>query len=505
MYLRQPTASTLSAPSRPRWTIDRALLIGLSGLLALYVSWQLVGRGDAAGRALVGDVTAILCSCGAIIAAGRVTIDPALDPRTRRSWTLLALAMFAQLLGGALRLRADWYLLQPAMLLSATSAAGDLALLFATAAIMLRPPRAVSQRALHLLIASLIVCLSADVLRGSLGVAVVGGSVWIDGLRLVGWYLLALSASIHAYDAGDARARTLCRSVVAQRLSLLRSIGRGGVRRLATVRVHPRATRLPGEAPQPALTGPAPAAACDAQRAFLAYISHELRTPLATIIGYSELLQMQVERQMYDGLSSDIGKITASGHQLLATINNLLDLSKLETGRMKLAPERIDLSAVLREVAAAVEPLMTRHHNTLAVECATSIEATYLDAIKLRQILLNVLSNAAAFTARGAVTLRVWSECEPHGRVPAAPDRAWLVFEVSDSGIGMTPEQLGRLFEPFVPDRSGPPRPGGAGLGLTISRRLCELMGGALTARSAPGQGSIFTLRLPISCAERSV
>jgi two-component system, NtrC family, sensor kinase len=223
---------------------------------------------------------------------------------------------------------------------------------------------------------------------------------------------------------------------------------------------------------------------------FLANMSHELRTPLNAIIGYSELLQEEAEDLGQQELIPDLEKIHAAGQHLLGLINDILDLSKIEAGKMELYLEAFDVPALLREVRAIVAPLIEKNGNTLLVDCPDEAGQMRADLTKVRQALFNLLSNAAKFTERGTIEVTVRREAE------------WLTFAVRDSGIGMTPEQAGRLFQAFTQaDASTTRRFGGTGLGLTISRHFCQLMGGDIVVESAPGVGSTFTIRLPAEVA----
>ena len=220
---------------------------------------------------------------------------------------------------------------------------------------------------------------------------------------------------------------------------------------------------------------------------FLANMSHELRTPLNAVIGYSEMLQEELEDLGQADLVPDVEKINAAGRHLLGLINDILDLSKIEAGRMDLFLEDFEVGQLVRDVEAIVQPLMDKNGNALIVACSDDLGTMHADQTKLRQALFNLLSNAAKFTDHGTISLTVQRESDD-----------WLTFAVSDTGIGMTEEQLGRLFEAFSQaEASTRSRYGGTGLGLAISRHFCRLMGGDLTVSSVYGEGSTFTVRVP--------
>jgi hypothetical protein len=228
--------------------------------------------------------------------------------------------------------------------------------------------------------------------------------------------------------------------------------------------------------------------------AFLASMSHELRTPLNAIIGYSEMLQEEAADLAQEAFLPDLRKINTAGKHLLELINAVLDLSKIEAGKMDLFIESFDVATLTTEIAAVVQPLADRNGNRLEVRCDPGTGEMRADLTKVRQALFNLLSNACKFTERGAVTLAATQEASDGG------DR--IAFTVSDTGIGMTEEQVGRLFQEFTQAESSTSRRyGGTGLGLALTRRLCRLMGGDVAVESAPGRGSTFTMRLPVVVA----
>jgi len=223
---------------------------------------------------------------------------------------------------------------------------------------------------------------------------------------------------------------------------------------------------------------------------FLANMSHELRTPLNAIIGYSEMLQEEAEDLGYADFTPDLQKINAAGKHLLALINDILDLTKIEAGRMDLYLETFDLAGMLHDVETTIQPLVEKNANTLVVQCADHLGAMRADLTKVRQALFNLLSNACKFTKQGTVALQITRQAEDGVE--------WITFGVSDTGLGMTPEQVGRLFQAFSQAETSTARQyGGTGLGLALTRRFCQMMGGDVTVESKLGQGSTFTIRLP--------
>jgi PAS domain S-box-containing protein len=234
----------------------------------------------------------------------------------------------------------------------------------------------------------------------------------------------------------------------------------------------------------------AKAAAEDANLAksrFIANMSHELRTPLSAVIGYAEMLEEEAEALEGGGdFLDDLHKISANARHLLSLINDVLDLSKIEAGRMEVQAEDFDVCDLVQEVAGTVEALAGQRRNRLVVACDPALGSAHSDPVKIRQCLFNLLGNAAKFTEDGTIALR------------ATRDAGQLVFEVEDSGIGMSPEQLDKLFRRFSQaDASTTRRFGGTGLGLAITKAFATMLGGAIAVRSQPGAGSTFTLSLP--------
>ncbi|BAE49916.1 response regulator [Paramagnetospirillum magneticum] len=227
-------------------------------------------------------------------------------------------------------------------------------------------------------------------------------------------------------------------------------------------------------------------AANQAKSSFLANMSHELRTPLNAIIGYSEMLQEEMEDLGQDDLIPDLAKIHSAGRHLLTLINDVLDISKIEAGKMDLFVEAFEIAPMVADVVATISPLIQKNGNTLVVDGAGEIGAMEADLTKVRQTLFNLLSNASKFTSDGTITLSTRRQGE------------WIEFAVADTGIGMAPAELDRLFQAFSQaDASTTRKFGGTGLGLAISRTFCRMMGGDIAVASEPGRGTTFTVRLP--------
>ena len=221
---------------------------------------------------------------------------------------------------------------------------------------------------------------------------------------------------------------------------------------------------------------------------FLANMSHELRTPLNAIIGVSEMLREDAEALKQD--LEPLDRVLGAGRHLLALINDILDLSKIEAGRMELALTTFALAPLIDDVVKTIEPLAAKNSNRVSVNCDAAIGTVHADQMRLRQALLNLMSNANKFTDHGTITI--------DARQGQEGSRDWITVAVADTGIGMTPDQMGKLFQEFSQASSTTAsKYGGTGLGLVISRRFCQMMGGDITVESEVGRGSTFTIRLP--------
>src|SRR5687767_8517538 len=227
---------------------------------------------------------------------------------------------------------------------------------------------------------------------------------------------------------------------------------------------------------------------------FLANMSHELRTPLNAILGYSEMLQEEaIERELVE-FGADLEKINSAGKHLLALINDILDLSKIEAGKMELFLESFEVGAMVDEVACTFAPMVETNSNKLHLKLADDLGIMHADQIKVRQALFNLLSNAVKFTHDGEITLEADRE--------RMDGEEWIVFRVTDTGIGLSPDQIVKLFQDFTQaDASTTRKFGGTGLGLALTRRFCQMMGGDVTVHSTPGEGCVFTIKLPATVA----
>jgi signal transduction histidine kinase len=219
---------------------------------------------------------------------------------------------------------------------------------------------------------------------------------------------------------------------------------------------------------------------------FLANMSHELRTPLNAIIGVSEMLREDADALKQD--TEPLDRVVGAGRHLLALINDILDLSKIEAGRMELHLETFSLVPVIKDVAKTIEPMAAKNGNRVVIDCPADLGAIHADQTRFRQSLLNLASNANKFTEKGTITIAAHQ----------GQENGWITVAVADTGIGMTPEQMAKLFQEFSQASSTTAsKYGGTGLGLAISRRFCQMMGGDITVESEPGRGSTFTIRLP--------
>jgi PAS domain S-box-containing protein len=231
-------------------------------------------------------------------------------------------------------------------------------------------------------------------------------------------------------------------------------------------------------------------AASRAKSEFLANISHELRTPLNAILGYSEMLQEEVQDRGLPKFLPDLQRIQSSGKHLLGLINDILDLSKIEAGKMQIYLEKFELRPLIEEVVSTVHPLVQKNGNSLEIQCSGDLGTIQADLTKTRQVLFNLLSNASKFTQQGNIWLEVTRQ--------NVEDNEWIKFRVKDTGIGMSQVQIKRLFKPFTQaDASTTRKYGGTGLGLAICQHFCQMMGGDITVESRLGEGSVFTFRLP--------
>ena len=242
-----------------------------------------------------------------------------------------------------------------------------------------------------------------------------------------------------------------------------------------------------------------------AKSTFIANMSHELRTPLSAILGYSELLREDAEENDEKAeFVTDLGKIEVNARHLLGLINDVLDLSKIESGKMEVFAETLDVGPMVRDVAATVDSLVHKKGNTLVVDVPPDLGTMHSDMTKIRQVLLNLLSNAAKFTENGTITLSAMREGGPEsGPDGGSSGGGTIVFRVQDTGIGMSPEQVGKLFQRFTQaDASTTRRFGGTGLGLSITKAFLGMLGGQIGVASVAGEGTTITVSLPVECPE---
>lgn len=227
---------------------------------------------------------------------------------------------------------------------------------------------------------------------------------------------------------------------------------------------------------------------------FLASMSHELRTPLNAIIGYSEILLEEAEEDGQEVYAKDLRRIRISGRHILALINDILDITKIEAGKMEITPEHIALNDLIGDVVVVIRRLMEKNENEFTIDNSASSGTLWTDVTKARQTVINLLSNAAKFTRGGKVVLQVVSYQQDGAE--------WLRFTISDTGIGIPPDKLDSIFDEFNRGDSNTARHfGGTGLGLALSRKIARLLGGDITVSSVPGQGSSFVFTMPAKYA----
>lgn len=224
---------------------------------------------------------------------------------------------------------------------------------------------------------------------------------------------------------------------------------------------------------------------------FLANMSHELRTPLNAIIGYSEMLKEDADDLGYEVYSKDLGKIRNAGNHLLSLINSILDLTKIEAGKIELDYQPVNVNELINDVVSTTTPLVHKFNNKLSINCPDNIGTFYTDITKLTQTLFNLLSNSSKFTKDGVINLNVFRE--------ESRNEEWICFSVKDSGIGIPQDKIELLFQPFAQaDISTTRLYGGTGLGLTISKHFISLMKGVINVESIVGKGTTFTVKLPV-------
>lgn len=307
----------------------------------------------------------------------------------------------------------------------------------------------------------------------------------LDGQRTASLMLLALAGLVLVL--GVVLAFSLTRTVRAlRRQTIERARAEEANRQLAEtleLRVIERTTELSDTLQQLE-------AASRHKSEFLANMSHELRTPLNAIIGYSEMLLEEAEAAQQAEFASDLQKIGTSGTHLLELVNEVLDFSKIESGKMELHLETFNVPQMLVGVADVVQPLAEKNESSLAVRCDDSVGSIHADLTKVRQTLINLVGNACKFTRRGSITLTATRSYQDGGD--------WISFSVADTGIGINAQQMSRLFQPFSQaDSSTTRRYGGTGLGLVLSRQMCRMMGGDISVESQEGNGSTFICTLP--------
>jgi signal transduction histidine kinase len=445
------------------------------------------------------DVGTILVGGGMVV--WYFVIEPSIQASAQGDWLTIALAIIYPL--------------------------SSLTLLFGVATLHLSRPLFVPAWTVRLIIAALLIFFLGDLAFGYLGVqnAYQSGD-WVDSTWLVAMYLMLLAAQVQVSAANDGATLQKVSEVPVDTISVLPylaiavgylvlgvevastwTISLGSLligimlltvlvigRQILTVRKNMQLLQLQVAKDQQARA--AAEAATRAKNTFLANMSHELRTPLTAIIGFSDLLELQLADGDIGQLKTDAYQIKKAGQHLLDLINDVLDLSKIEAGKLDLELAHFDLAILLRELTEAVAPLFLEQHNYLQLECAEGLGMIYQDRRKITQIVLNLLSNAAKFTAEGRVVVR--ASIAASALNTDDPEARNVVIEVTDTGIGMSKEQLLQIFQPFVQVSDGMmKRYGGSGLGLTLTRRLCQTIGGTVSVVSAPQVGSTFTVCFP--------
>ncbi|MEG3967990.1 urea ABC transporter substrate-binding protein [Microcoleus sp. T2B6] len=376
------------------------------------------------------------------------------------------------------------------------------------------PAAGVSEAAMAVLVQQslLVASRTQHWLLAALGLSLIAGIVAFVSVSAIIRNLGLLRETAEQMASGDLTARSpvVCNDAIGVLSSTLNTMAQQISSLLNGLEVRQR--QLEERSEELEVAKNAAEAANRAKSTFLANMTHELRTPLNAIIGYSELLQEEALELGEEEFVMDLASINMAGKQLLNIISDILDISKIEAGKVTLFLETFEVLDLIEQVVTTVQPMLAKNGNTLIVKCDRNIGTIYADSGKLRQALLNLASNAAKFTEQGKITINVWKEegeVLPMGNYSEelSADRSRrqqpsIVFQVTDTGIGMTEDQVSRLFGAFAQaDDSTTRKYGGTGLGLTISRKFCQMMGGDITVESEFDGGSSFTIRLPIAVA----